>query len=667
MRSQRLHPLKPNDRTWTPHHVAFFDTEFPGHPDRPGAPQLFRCVVASAVRRHGTSRRPREAHLRSTDPDELVLWIEATAIPSVPFWLYGHNVAVDVQASGLLDGLLSRGWRLSRHGLGNPSLWALLVRDKRSLHLCDSLSLFGCSERRLGDLMGMPKLEAPAYGDPDERWLEYCERDVEIGLRALLECMDDWEAHDMGRWTDTGPGCGWNSLRHRVQASTVWVDPDPPARAFERSAITGGRRELLQFGQAPESEYCDLDLEHAHTAVAANWPLPAGRGRRFDELALDSPLIGGAGVGCIAQALVSTPSARYPLRTRAGVVYPTGQFWTTLCGPELAEARQRGELVRIGAGYPYVLKHWAARWARWVCEVLEGRDTSVGPMLKLLLKGASKTVWGRSAMRITGTVQQSDGPTEELRLERGWDAERDCGLTIIDWGWTRRVELQDQESDDAFPAVLAWIQSLVRVAVCRLVDQIGEDAIVQVATDGVLCAPWRLAELAYEAQSPILGEGNTSDIATAACLTLGGAVGPLRVRLKDVLHRVRALGPDTVEADEERRIAGVPRSATRQAPWVYQGEVWPSFVTMTQAPISNAVTVTPRRWDASRARPLRWIAQDGRCWPLRAVVASDTGRTWLVPPPRVVGSVAGELRADQHPELQRLRAEGAIEVPLPPV
>lgn len=672
MRPRHLHPLKQNDKTWTPHLVAFFDTEFPADPERPGSPQMFRCACATAVRRHGRGRKRAPTDLRTTDPDELAAWVELTAEPDVPLWLYGHHVAVDVHVAGLLDALLQRGWHLSRHGLGNSSLWALLTRNHQSIHLADTMSLFGVAERVLGDLVALPKLRMPEYGDELERWLDYCWRDVEIGIRALGLAMDEWEHNNMGRWTDTGPGCGWNSLRHRMPAGQVWISPDDGARAFERAACYSGRRELLQFGRMPESEYADLDLEHAHASVAARYPLPADRGPAFASLPLDSPLISGPSSGCIARALIRTETPRYPLRTPAGIVHPVGEFWTVLASPELAVARERGELVEIGAGYGYVLKHWATHWARWACRVLDGLEPDVGPLLRLMVKGFSKTVWGRTALRVTGTVRVGDGPTEELVVTSGHDHTQQCNMTILDYGWSRRIELQDAEDDDSFPAVLAWVQSWTRVIVSRLVDAIGPDAVVQVATDGVLVAPWRLAEIAYEAGVAIQGDGNTSDVAAAACAALRELAAPCTVRLKDILHQVAALGPDTVEAAEERKVSGVSKAAKRVAPWVYDGEVWPSFTTMTQQAISGAVLVQPRRWDVSKVRPLRWVHDDGCCEPVRATLAAGDGVTRVLAPSEAVCRHAGRLSGSQHAALRKLLEGGELvatptpEPPAPP-
>lgn len=668
MRTPHAHPLARNHKTWTPHLVGAFDTEFTTGAPEPGQARTFRCAAAAVARRHGKARRGQVATCLTEDPEELIEWVVQAAEPGTPLWLYAHNAAVDVQVIGLLDGLLQRGWRLSRHGLANPSLWAILVKDRQSIHLCDSMSLFGCGLKQLGELLGRPKYPMPEIDDDVETWLEYCWRDVDVLMLALLSCMEDWERLDLGRWTDTGPGCGWNSLRHRMSGGQVWIIPDQDAQAFERSAIYGGRRELLAYGQWPEPEYVDLDLEHAHLSIASWFPLPMDRGPAFDGLPLDSSFNVAVSVGVIARCRVRCTSPRYPLRTPAGVIYPVGEFWTTLAGPEIRWALSRGELCEIGRGYTYRLGHWAGTWSRWVADVLEGRVEEAGPMLRQLLKGASKTVWGRTAMRVTGTVAEQDGPTEELRLERGHDQSRGCEFTIVDWGWRRRIEIQDQEGDDSFPAILAWIQSHLRVLVGRLVDQLGEDAVAMIASDGVLVAPWRLAELMDGDLYQARGGGGAVDVAEAALDALLPATRPLTLRVKDVLRRVRALGPETLESDQRRVVAGVPRKAVAVDAWTYQGEVWPSFVAMTQAPWSGAVLVAPRTWHCEGARPLRWVLEDGACEPLVAATTDGEGPTRVLPGPAATAHRGGRLRASQHPALERLLHGGqllAVEGPGP--
>lgn len=658
MRAQRRHSLHRNDRVWSPHHIAFWDTEFPIDPAWGGQGQPFKCAVARAGFRHGKGRITQpSSEIRTTSKEELADWFEKEAKGGVPLWTYAHHVAVDLKSSDLLNILLRRGWELGRNGLANPHPWAHLRKGRKTIRICDSMSLFGLGEKVLGQLVDLPKLTMPGRNESLEAWLDYCERDVEIGMVAISEAMDEWDRRRLGRWTDTGPGCGWNALRHTIQERTVWIDPDDAARTFERAAIYAGRREVTQVGKLPERDYVDLDMTHAHASVAAIFPIPFGRGIRFDGLPLDSHWVLREVVGVIARVRIRCDRPRYPLRTDRGVLYPVGDFWTTLPGPEIEEARRRGELVEIGAGIAYQLSDWPSDYARWVCAALDRQLDDMGEVFRCLVKGWSKTVWGRSAMRGAGTVEESEGPHDDLVIERGWDEESGNRLTILNHGWRRWEIHQDQEGDDSFPAILAWIQSWVRVLVGRLADQLGDEAVVQIATDGVLVAPWKLAELVSDAGLVINGKGDLSDVAEASCKILTAATAPLEVRLKDILHRVELLGPDHLVSEEETRLAGVPRSAKKVARLTYQGEVWPSFLTMTHEGSAGEVVVGQRVWHLDKVRPLRWVHADGCCEPVRCTVG-PAGETRLLGNQGALCSRHGAPLTDrQHPALARLLSE----------
>lgn len=677
----KRHALRRNDRTWTPHLVAFIDTEFPPHAGWSGPGQPFLCGGGIAAYRHGKGAlRRRRTQFLTHNRVDLCDWIEEQSRGSVPLWLYAHSLTPDLQASGLLEHLLDGRWNLSRHALGNPHPWAILTRGDATVHLCDSMSLFMASERVMGDLLGLPKLTMPEPDAQLEDWLAYCWRDVEIGHAALMQMMDTWDRRNLGNWTETGPGCGWNNLRHTIQRKTVWIDPDPQARSFERAAIYAGRREALKVGQLPEPEYCDLDLERAHTTVAATVQLPYGRGRSFQSLPADHRGLLTPTVGAIAHCRIRTETPRYPLRLRRGIVHPVGEFWTVLAGPELAEAQRRGELLEVGPGYFYQLSCWAMPWAQWVNAMLAAQpcpeypdchddegpcfacaeyDRLCGdPLLKLMAKGWSKTVWGRSAMQVSGTTKEGDGPSQELHISRGRSVAEDCRMVILDHGWHRWTILQDQDWDDSFPAILAWIQSHVRVALGRLVDELGVEAVAQIASDGVLVAPWRLAEIVHDAGASIPRQGNTSDVAEAAAEVLSSSLEPQTVRLKDVLRKVALAGPDHLEAEDVHRLSGVPRSARRVGPWRYEGQVWPSLAQQTQLGSAGQVVIQPRTWDLSRVRPLRWVYSDGCAEPLRAAVWAIPKDAGHIGPPAQLCRHGSHLEASQHPALMAGRPPG---------
>lgn len=659
MRPRVNHLVHPNERTWSPHKVGFFDTEFPHALDSSTRLQPFLCAVGLCTWRHGHKPRKRDkAEIATFSASALADWVEGLTAQSEAFWLFAHNLGVDLQASGLLDKLLGRGWSLGRQGLGNGSPWAWLRQGRKTLRLCDLVSWLPTSEQVLGDLLSLPKLQMPERGAEPTDWLRYCQRDAEIGLRAVLELMDWWDAEDCGRWTDTGTGCGWNAMRHKLSGSRVWITQDPQAQAWERSGIYAGRREISQRGRLPEPEYVDLDLHQAHTSVARFHPLPWDRGTYFQSLPLDFRNLCGAVIGVMAECEVHCEIPRYPLRLRSGIAFPSGSFRTVLAGPELAEARRQGHLASVGPGWAYRLGRWAEPFAGWIAHVAEQREDGAPPTAQLAAKAWSKTVWGRWALRISGDAEESDGPHERLVIEHGRHMDTGARLSLLHWGYRTWRAVQDQEGDDSFPAVLAWIQSWVRVYIGRLIDVIGPEAIAQIATDGLLVAPWRLAELTTEAGEPIAPPGDLPQLAEAACRLLEGVSTPLRVRLKDVLHQVRIAGPDHLEAQEVRRLSGVPRSWEKVGDWVYQGDVWHSLAQMTTMEIPESVLVGTRQVDLSKVRPLRWVFEDGCCEPLRATLSPEGETVLLGYWGDGCSRHGAPLEPTQHPLVTRLLTEG---------
>jgi hypothetical protein len=658
-RPARSHYLHRNEVTRSPHHVAFFDTEFPADPARKGEGQPFRCACIYHWWRHGLGPKAEpEGHLWTVSRTELADWVEHQARGNHALWLWAHNAAVDLQASGLLEILLERGWEFGREGVSNPGLWCHLTKGRHVLRICDLFTWLPTSEQRMGELMELPKTRMPAAGADLADWYSYCWRDVEIGVEALRRLLAWWDVEALGVWTDTGTGCGWNALRHMIGDSHVWIEQEPAARAFERSAIYSGRRDVYRVGDLGAHELVDLDLERAFTSVVEHFRLPAGRGRRFAELAMDSDWLDVATVGVIAECRLRTPSPRYPLRTSRGVIHPVGDFVTTLASPEIVEARRRGELLSIGAGIAYRLTPWAQPYARWLNQLLEQPEGQVDPIVRLMLKQWSRAVWGRTASRVGGRTEWSEGPDARLTIEQTRDPSTMDRVTIMSWNYRTRWTWQDQDADDSFPAVLAFIQSHVRVLVGRLVDAIGEDAVVQIASDGVLVEPWRLAELLSEAGVSFADLETTFDVGRAAADLLSAAVGPLQVQLKDVLRRVQLKSADHLDSDGVRRISGVGRAWERVGDWIYEGITFPSLAHLTRLGPAGEVHVMNRKVNLQRVRPLRWVYEDGCCGPLWAWVRPDGSTAVATPPQGLTCPHGAALAAWQHPALMLLLGRG---------
>lgn len=629
------HRLRGNAAERSPRRLIVFDTETRWQTGPLSERHVLRCWAAQLIMRD--PKRAATVAVTEHEGDtaagfaELVDTYGAT---SPTLWVAAHNLGFDLIVTRLVPELLSRGWELGDHALTQATPWARLRRSRQRLVLADTASWLPASVDAIGRLLGIEKPPLPDNDDTPEAWRARCHADVQITAAGLCELLDWWDRNRLGCWSVTGAATGWNAYRHRLRSEVVTIDPDPEARAFERRALYGGRRECWRVGALPRGRYVELDIERAHLTAARWLPLPAKRIRAFGPVAVDALTCNERMHGSIADVTVRTESPRYPVVVDRRVWHPVGTFRTVLAGPELAEARARGELVAVHGGYRYRLTHSMTEWATWLVTVLDGLVDDSPPMAQLAAKAWSRRVPGKWATRITRLVETLETPEPGWSLDRGWSMAEGARLSVFHAGSTVQMLVHDQEADDSFPAVLAWIQSAVRVALGRLVDRLGDERMVSCNTDGL-----------------IVRAARTPDAAKLSAL-----VAPFVVRVKAVYHAVDVVSPQHLVLDGAPRLAGVPATATPDGEARFTWLTWPGLARQLSLSPEAGYTRERRVARLDNVPVQRWVRADGRTMPPRAAVAASEGLVWVHPhsDPSVGADVA--LRPSQSRTLARVDA-----------
>ena len=633
MQPARIHNLRGNKAERSPHRLFIWDTETcPIHEDRREVHQL-RLWCAEVVQRH--ERRPTQPAiqpLQGTTGPELLDALESACRSTETLWAFAHNLGFDLAVTRLPLHLINRGWTITAHALTTPAPWARLSRGSHRLTLVDSSSWLPGALAQIGVQVDITKPELPNFADPEQAWYWRCRQDVAILCRAVCQLLDWWDKGKRGAWSITGPQTGFNALRHIPTPHKVVIDPDPEARAFERQAIHGGRREVWRLGRQARGDYREIDFQLAHATLAAHCPLPKRRVSRFASLALDDWRLTSDRWAPIAEALIETTVPRYPLEVGGRLFYPVGRFWTILCGPELAEASRRRELRQLGRGYIYQLGQIMGRWGQWVISELQQERESTPPVCRTAIKGWTRTVPGKWAGRTGRTHLEGPAAERGWALEHGKHHPSSAPVAILDMAGRRQVVIQDQEADDSFPAVLAWIQSEVRVRLGRLVDHIGPNHMVSCNTDGVLCDKW---------------PGHAQRLS-------GDDLWPLVPREKARYDTLDVISPQHVVLDGTRRLSGVPSSGDEVAPHVYRWMTWPRLNSQIADGDSRGYVRNLRTADLTKVPVNRWVLADGLCMPVQAEVGGQ-GEVWLQRPLSLLdGFPVGDLGPHQHPVLAAL-------------
>jgi len=571
-----VHYLRPNDQVWTPPAVLSFDTET--HPVEHTEPEVLALRLWCTALVDRRPKYPAQTRVWTgqglTGPD-LAKWIDDHSRRHPTLWCYAHNLAFDLTTTRLTTNLHKLGWQVTDFSVTGPAPWFRMVKASRHLTITDSWSWLPKSLEEIGAAVNLAKPDLPADADPEALWLTRCRADTTILALAICGLMDWWDRNELGRWSITGAACGWNAYRHIPAPRKVLVVPDPEGIRFDRLAVRGGRREAFRVGTFRNGPFAELDFLAAHPAVAATLPLPAGRERHFGWLPLDTELIDNDRRGVVARALVATDTPRWPYRAHGTTWWPTGRFWTVLAGPELAEARRLGQLEAIGDGYVHKLGYAMQPWARWVLAVQNGEVDDAPAVARMAAKSWGRSVIGKWASRTHRSIKLGAAPIREWGLEKGWHHDTGTRGAMVDMDGQRWWTTADQEPDNAYPAILAWVESYVRVRLARVLDALGDAAVLQCDTDGLIVSlpltdtdRWRARRGASLTAPPTAGLINL-------LTPLQPLVAPLTIRVKRLHREVTVIGPQHMEMADGHRLAGVRRDAVKVAPGTWQARAWP--------------------------------------------------------------------------------------------
>lgn len=650
-----IHRLRQNETEWSPAHVLFFDTETDEVDLGTDKLLTLKLWTAKLVDRRATKTGRLEVkRWRGTTAETLVDAVEEAVRGRSSLWLYAHNLSFDLATTRLPLRLIQRGWGVSDAAVSGRSPWLRMARGRARLGMFDSGSWLPMPLGQVGELVGIPKPPLPAAGDSEDIWYSRCESDTEILSTAMCQLMDWWDSGNHGKWNITGSSSGWNAFRHIPTVQRVVINPEPEGIKCDRAAIYGGRRSVWRVGEMRAGPFLELDFEAAYPTIAAHLQLPLQRRSRFSGLPVNDWRVDSEDWGIVAHCHIRTGVPVVPLRTQSGVFYPVGEFRTTIAGPDIRAARDAGALVAIGAGYVHQMGKVMQPWAQWILDIQSGRNTACPDVARVVAKQWGRTVIGKWAAHGFEKTALGPSPSFGWGYEEGFDVATNSHGGMVDIGGQRWWVATGAEPDNAYPAVLGWVESEVRVRLNRVISALGRGAVIQCDTDGLIVSEPMLGSKAargeFVAPDGVYGAAKVEWVLQQ----LAPLVWPLRLRLKRSSRHLTVIGPQHVQTDSGRRYSGIPGMATRDERGHFVGHLWPKL----QWQMANG---DPRGY----VRPHRdaviggvyapgWVTSKGTVLPVEARI-TEQGTSVLVPWHSMTSRPRGVRLGDvQNPELRDL-------------
>lgn len=627
------HYLRPNEAEWSPPVVIYFDTEAWRQPAESGEKQTLRLWAA----RRDIRRHPRLAgqvdRAHGTTAAQLAAQVDAWTAGHDTAWCYAHNLDYDLQLSAIIGQLGALGWTAGRHALASTSPWIVLHKGSHHrLTFADSLSWL---RRGLADIapgLGKSKPALPGNSDPDAAMFARCLADVDILAGAMRQLLDWWDRERCGKWSYTGSATAWNHWRHKWTDGTIHIGRDDDGCTQDRQAIYGGARGAARFGRQQAGPYAEYDFRTAYAHIARLHNLPHGRLARFGSAPLDDPAIDSPDKGMIAEVTLRTEAPRWPLRTAHGVIYPAGQFTTVLASPDIAEARRLGALVSIGPGRYHRLGSQFRDWAKWSLKASEDGPHGASLGVRLFAKQAGRSVIGKTAQHGYPVTARWDQPGTDWYMETGILATTGAKITrtVIAGRGTETTEAGD--GDNAYPAILAFVESYCRVYLMRAINAAGPGAIMAWDTDGM-----------------------TVDLSKSVSLDqINAATRPLRMRRKALVSWLDIRGPQMIFSPAGNKTSGIPRNTRWNEDGTGEGETWPTLTGQMSRGKEGEVMIATVRFNDPDYSAMGWLCNDGTVIPPQFAVSPD-GQAVLLPFDQTDAWAAGRRLADaQSPPWQFL-------------
>ncbi len=486
------HSLRRNKSGALPWHLMFIDTEtVVSATDAVADWHQFRVGWTCYVKRRRSPRKHTEVWKGHRSPETLCAEVEARSSERHVLYVYASNPGFDLWVLRFYSWFAGRGWRAKF--LADQGMRFILIcqRGKAKVIVCATQNYFPVGVAALGEMLGKPKLDCDPATAPEREVIAYCHRDVEIIRDAVLGYIDYVDRGDLGRWGLTVSGQAFNAFRHRFLRGCLWVHKFRDYLALERDAYFGGRCEAFRLGIIPSPPFLLLDVNSLYPSVMHKCDFPVSISARQSHPTHEQLRRALQNYCVVARVLLRTEQPLYPVRTGSRVLYPIGQFWTTVCTRSLAEALRRKHLVECEEAVAYRKRRVFWPFVDHFFAQRQGYRESGNKVWEAVTKQLLVSLYGKFGQANPRLLKRTETDDDVLYRYDYVDDDPVRLLTVTHcmgsyWETCGRVE-----GRDSMPAVAAHVTDYGRWVLHDAMERVGWANVLYCDTDSIVI-PTRL-------------------------------------------------------------------------------------------------------------------------------------------------------------------------------
>ena len=591
---RRQHIIKPNHRQGLPNQYIFVDTETSATEiDDLTVEHHLRLGVACYVRPARNKVTPREEWFSFTNAASFWEWVDHFTAPKTRLYIYAHNMGFDARALDTVNILKANGWTLKKMILKSPPFMLTFTRNNATIQLIDSMNYFSMSLAKLGESLKCDKGVMPEWEAPIDEWFSYCKQDVMVLRKAIETLIDLLKSEDLGGLKISLAATAMNIFRHKFMDHQISVHCNDDVLSLERSSYYGGRTEPFALGKQ-QGNFHLLDINSMYPHVMASNIYPINLIETVKDADAKQILKRCKTFTFTASVVIDTDTPLYPTRHDFKLVYPIGQFETSLASPELLLAIRNGHIRKINSLAIYESAPIFTRYCQTLYTLRQSYQRDGNKAFNLAVKLLLNSLYGKFGQQGIEWEQIADGTELEDGYYQEYDGDKHEMMEYRCLGGLIEKRIVRGESYESIPAIAAHVTSYARVLLQQLMNVCGVDNFIYCDTDSLIVNDTGLGNL-----QPYINQ------TTLGMLKYEGTACDVEIR-----------GPKDYTFGGKTKLKGIRANAVKIDDLTYCQDRFDSFISSLRAGKSEGIKITRTTKKLTRKYTKAIIHPDGSLSPL---------------------------------------------------
>lgn len=551
------HRLKPNKTSSMPHHMIFFDTEtYTSKTTNLGKEQKLKLYTAVYYRRGNKSRQDQEVWAYGYTCEDLTMFILSHCGKNRRLYVFSANLWFDIRVSMMLPLLYKANFKVKSFFAHGMCFLMKCIRERESIQFINIQNILPVTVKKIGELIGLPKMEVDFDTVTDEELLDYCFNDTKI----IFKAMQYWFAfildNDLGCFGVTIPSQGFNAYRHRFMKTPIMIHDNEKVTKLEREGYFGGRTECHFIGEIKHKKVYVLDINSQYPYVMKKYDYPC-KLRYYTEKTTPEQLYKlSSYYAVVAKCDLETDSPLYAKRTKEKTLFPIGRFNTTLCTGSFRYAFEHGHVKHVHCASVYQKGRLFEKWVTDVYKIRQKYMAAKNKTMVFLVKRILNSFYGKFGQRSDVVLKESQVRDEDYTIELYYDEEEAQWYKVITIGTLQKIVREKAcEAFHSFPAISAHVTDYARLYMWELMSVAGFDNVYYTDTDSLYVNRTGYCNLKPYINKTELG----------------------KLKLEATENYFKIYGPKDYIIGKKVVLKGVPKTATKKADGVYICDMFPGM------------------------------------------------------------------------------------------